>query len=171
MKKTLSLILAMALAMGTAVSVCAEGTAETFCDLSGDGKTNVTDLSLAAAHIKGYKKMNEQQLVIADLNGDGRFNVTDLSKLADNVKGGSRKMGDIISDIDGFIKEKGLHAVVYEGEDVESGIPVVTVQVDSTFDVPLSERDKSDMEVIESIKDFAEKQGYDADSIQFIIAA
>ena len=54
-------------------------------DLNLDGKVDVTDLSLLAAHVKGVKELKDEEL--GDINGDGSINVADISKVAAHVKG------------------------------------------------------------------------------------
>ncbi|MBQ9541324.1 MAG: dockerin type I repeat-containing protein [Ruminococcus sp.] len=56
-------------------------------DVTGDGKLNVTDLSKAAAAVKGVKPLPDEQRATADVNSDGILNVTDVSKIAAAVKG------------------------------------------------------------------------------------
>ena len=56
-------------------------------DLNGDGAVNVTDISKAAAHLKGIKSLNSYEQKVADVKADGRLNVTDISKIAAKVKG------------------------------------------------------------------------------------
>lgn len=56
-------------------------------DINGDGKVNVTDVSKAAAHIKGEKPLTADEIKNADINGDGKVNVADLAKIAAKVKG------------------------------------------------------------------------------------
>ena len=54
-------------------------------DINNDGSVTVTDISLAAAHIKGIKNIADERT--ADINNDGIINVTDLSLIAAHVKG------------------------------------------------------------------------------------
>ena len=56
-------------------------------DFSGDGRVNVSDIVLLAAHVKGIKPLGAEKLAKADLSGDGKVNVTDISLLAAHVKG------------------------------------------------------------------------------------
>lgn len=56
-------------------------------DVNGDGTVNVTDVSKAAAHVKGRKVLDSAAQKRADVNGDGMVNVTDVSKTAAHVKG------------------------------------------------------------------------------------
>lgn len=56
-------------------------------DVNGDGKVNVTDVSLVAAHVKGKKPLSEEQRKAADVNKDGKVNVSDVSAIAAQVKG------------------------------------------------------------------------------------
>ena len=56
-------------------------------DVNGDGVINVTDVSMAAAHIKGVKSIGGYEQKVADVNANGSLNVTDISKLAAKVKG------------------------------------------------------------------------------------
>lgn len=54
-------------------------------DVNGDGEVTVTDISLAAAHLKGIKQLSDESR--ADLDGDGKVSITDISKLAAHIKG------------------------------------------------------------------------------------
>ncbi|SFB87092.1 dockerin type I repeat-containing protein [Ruminococcus albus] len=56
-------------------------------DVNGDGVINVTDISKAAAHVKGKKLLTGDALKRADVNSDGVVNVTDVTKIAAHVKG------------------------------------------------------------------------------------
>ena len=56
-------------------------------DVNFDGIVNVTDISLAAAHVKALKPLNSDALRAGDINGDGTVNVTDISRIAAHVKG------------------------------------------------------------------------------------
>ena len=56
-------------------------------DVNSDGKVNVTDVSKAAAQVKGVKSLDSAGKSKADVNGDGKVNVTDVSKIAAQVKG------------------------------------------------------------------------------------
>ena len=56
-------------------------------DVNGDGKLTITDVSKAAAQVKGIKPLDETEMKAADVNGDGKVNVTDVSKIAAHVKG------------------------------------------------------------------------------------
>ncbi len=56
-------------------------------DINDDDKVNVTDVSLAAAHVKGVKSLSGDKLAKADVNGDGKVNVTDVSLIAAHIKG------------------------------------------------------------------------------------
>lgn len=169
MKKALSLVLALALTAGCTISATAEVKKRVYGDINGDGKTDVTDISLAAAYIKGKKPLIEEQLFLGDLNYDEKLNVTDLAKLASYVKCVSTN-DDIISKIEGFIKDNDLPAVVYIGEDEITGKFAVTVLINSISLDPEIDRSKYNAEVIERIKAFANKNSYDPEKIQFITA-
>jgi hypothetical protein len=56
-------------------------------DVNGDGKINVTDISKAAAHVKGKKRMSGDALICADINSDGIVNISDVIRIAAHVKG------------------------------------------------------------------------------------
>ncbi|MBQ8965722.1 MAG: hypothetical protein IJ063_16255 [Ruminococcus sp.] len=56
-------------------------------DINGDGEINVTDVVLAAAHVKSIRALEGDWLARADINGDGDVNVTDLTWIAAFVKG------------------------------------------------------------------------------------
>lgn len=56
-------------------------------DINRDGKVNVSDVTMVAAHIKNKKPLTKEQQKNADINKDGKINVADLSALAAQVKG------------------------------------------------------------------------------------
>ena len=56
-------------------------------DINKDGKVNVSDITMVAAHIKNEKPLTKEQQKKADVNKDGKINVADLSALAAQVKG------------------------------------------------------------------------------------
>lgn len=56
-------------------------------DINRDGKVNVSDITMVAAHIKNEKPLTKEQQKKADVNKDGKINVADLSALAAQVKG------------------------------------------------------------------------------------
>ncbi|SEK89370.1 dockerin type I domain-containing protein [Ruminococcus albus] len=56
-------------------------------DVNGDGTINTTDLTKAAAHVKGKKILSAEEQKRADVNGDGVVNTTDVTKIAAHVKG------------------------------------------------------------------------------------
>jgi hypothetical protein len=56
-------------------------------DVNGDGLINVTDITKAAAHVKGKKLLTGDAFDRADVNSDGVVNVTDITKIAAHVKG------------------------------------------------------------------------------------
>lgn len=56
-------------------------------DVNADGKTDVTDIAVTAAHIKGIKALDSEAAVRADIDGDGKINVTDIAMLAAHIKG------------------------------------------------------------------------------------
>lgn len=56
-------------------------------DVNADGKTDVTDIAVTAAHIKGIKALDSEAAVRADVDGDGKINVTDIAMLAAHIKG------------------------------------------------------------------------------------
>lgn len=55
-------------------------------DVNFDGKINVTDITLTAAHVKGVSSLNENRRKAADINGDNSINVSDISRIAAHVK-------------------------------------------------------------------------------------
>ena len=61
-------------------------------DLNDDGKINVTDISKAAAHVKGIRPLDANKQKLADVNKDGKLNAADITRLAAHVKG-IRKIG------------------------------------------------------------------------------
>ena len=56
-------------------------------DVNGDGQTNVGDIAAVAAHIKGIRPLDGDEMKRADVNGDGVVNVTDIAKIAAHIKG------------------------------------------------------------------------------------
>ncbi|WP_294478860.1 dockerin type I domain-containing protein [uncultured Ruminococcus sp.] len=56
-------------------------------DISGDGKINVTDITLVAAHVKGKKLLAPEAVFYADIDRNGKLNVTDIVLIAAHVKG------------------------------------------------------------------------------------
>ena len=57
-------------------------------DVNGDGKVNVTDATLIAAHVKGVKKLPDDKIKMADVNGDGKVDAKDVIAVSDIAKGG-----------------------------------------------------------------------------------
>ena len=56
-------------------------------DVDGDGKINVTDIAMIAAHVKGIKALNRRSMQAADVDGNGKINVTDIAMIAAHIKG------------------------------------------------------------------------------------
>ena len=56
-------------------------------DVNFDGKINVTDVTLTAAHVKGISSLSAKRLKAADVNEDGKVNVSDITRIAAHVKG------------------------------------------------------------------------------------
>lgn len=56
-------------------------------DINRDGTINVSDISKAAAYVKGRISLDETEQVLADVNCDGSVNVSDISRIAAHVKG------------------------------------------------------------------------------------
>ncbi|MCR5020936.1 MAG: dockerin type I repeat-containing protein [Ruminococcus sp.] len=56
-------------------------------DVNGDGSITVTDLSKAAALVKGKKTLSAEEAARADVNGDGSVTVSDISRIAAHIKG------------------------------------------------------------------------------------
>ncbi|MBQ1432392.1 MAG: dockerin type I repeat-containing protein [Ruminococcus sp.] len=56
-------------------------------DVNGDKAVNVTDIALAASHIKGIKALTGDGLEAADVNGDDKLDVTDIAMIAAHIKG------------------------------------------------------------------------------------
>ncbi|WP_294478452.1 D-alanyl-D-alanine carboxypeptidase family protein [uncultured Ruminococcus sp.] len=89
MKKGTKLIISTAAAVTAAVitgTMCAFAAAGNG-DVNGDGKVNITDITLTAAYVKGKKMLSADALTAADVSGDGSVNTTDLTRLAAFVKG------------------------------------------------------------------------------------
>ncbi|MBQ8965037.1 CAP domain-containing protein [Ruminococcus sp.] len=57
-------------------------------DINGDNDVNVTDITIAAAHVKSLRPISDEyDRKVTDVNADGDINVTDLVKIAAHVKG------------------------------------------------------------------------------------
>ena len=55
-------------------------------DINNDHTVTVTDISMAAGHVKAIKELNEVEFKRADVSGDDVVNVTDISMIAAHVK-------------------------------------------------------------------------------------
>ncbi|MBP3798229.1 MAG: dockerin type I repeat-containing protein [Ruminococcus sp.] len=78
---TLGIMLAASCLTGFAEAASVSG------DVNSDGKTDVTDIAVTAAHIKGIKALDKEAAARADVNGDGSINVADIANLAAHIKG------------------------------------------------------------------------------------
>lgn len=90
MKKGTKLIISAAAAVTAAViagTMCAFAAKAGNGDVNGDGKVNITDITLTAAYVKGKRMLSDKALAAADVNGDGSVNNTDITRLAAFVKG------------------------------------------------------------------------------------
>jgi hypothetical protein len=56
-------------------------------DVNGNGKINITDITLTAAHVKGKRLLTTGQMDRADINRDGKITVADIARIAAHVKG------------------------------------------------------------------------------------
>jgi hypothetical protein len=56
-------------------------------DVNGNGKINITDITLTAAHVKGKRLLTTEQMDRADINRDGKITVADIARIAAHVKG------------------------------------------------------------------------------------
>ncbi|SFB96447.1 dockerin type I domain-containing protein [Ruminococcus albus] len=56
-------------------------------DVNNDGKVNVTDAAMVAAHIKAKRMLSVKGQKAADVNGNGTINVADLSQMLAQIKG------------------------------------------------------------------------------------
>ena len=56
-------------------------------DVNGDKNINVTDIAIAASHIKGIKALSGDQFNAADVNADKELTVTDIAMIASHIKG------------------------------------------------------------------------------------
>lgn len=83
MKRTAAFITAMTMAFG----MCAISASALRGDISGDGKVNITDRTMLAAHVKGKKLLTGEKRARADVTGDGKVNISDVTALAAHVKG------------------------------------------------------------------------------------
>ncbi|MCR5542478.1 MAG: dockerin [Ruminococcus sp.] len=67
-------------------------------DINRDGKINVSDITQAAAFIKGKRlPKDDEQFELADVNRDSRINITDITKIAAHIKGIK------LIEVDGFV--------------------------------------------------------------------
>ena len=97
LKKITSFAAALALSVGmttgfldnSTITISAKKTPKYYHtgDVNDDGKINITDVTLVAAHIKGKKKLGYWAQINADVNWDGKVNVSDLNLIAAHVKG------------------------------------------------------------------------------------
>ena len=55
-------------------------------DVNGDGRINVTDISIIAANVKGIRPIDKYSINAADTNSDGSINVSDIALAAAHVK-------------------------------------------------------------------------------------
>ena len=60
-------------------------------DVNGDGKVNITDVTITTAAVKGKKTLTAEQKEAADMNGDGKVNVADVAAITKQAKGVSEK--------------------------------------------------------------------------------
>ena len=58
---------------------------QTNCDINGDGKLSLTDLSLLKQYIMGEIELEGSFAEVADLNGDGKITLTDLSMIKQQI--------------------------------------------------------------------------------------
>ncbi len=56
-------------------------------DVNLDGQINITDVVMAAAHVKGIRALTGDNLLNADIDGNGLINITDIVRIAAHVKG------------------------------------------------------------------------------------
>lgn len=56
-------------------------------DINGDGIVNAADVTLLAAHIKGFTTLDKYSFNAADVNADGKLDSADITLLAAHVKG------------------------------------------------------------------------------------
>jgi hypothetical protein len=60
----------------------------TYGDINGDGKINISDVTLVAAHVKGLRLFGDEYLYnVADCTHDGKVNISDITSIAAAVKG------------------------------------------------------------------------------------
>ena len=65
----------------------ADISAPTKGDVNASGRIDVTDIVLAAAHVKGIRALDADALARADVNDDNKLNVSDVALIAAHVKG------------------------------------------------------------------------------------
>lgn len=85
LKKLTALFTALLMLTAGCTSASAAGLGKG--DVNSDGKIDVTDISVTAAHIKGLKPLSSSQQKLADVDGSGRIDVTDISIIAAHIKG------------------------------------------------------------------------------------
>ena len=56
-------------------------------DVNSDGKINSADITKTAAHIKGLKKLTDEEKKRADTNTDNRIDSSDIMRIAAHIKG------------------------------------------------------------------------------------
>lgn len=61
------------------------------CDINGDGKLSLTDLSILKQYIMGEISLDGLFMEVADLNGDGKITLTDLSLMKQQIVNGEEE--------------------------------------------------------------------------------
>lgn len=173
MKKIFSLITALTIAAAAVMPVFAENSLSAG-DVNGDGKVNVTDVSLIAAQVKSKKALSDEMYARADINGDGLVNVADINMLSVFVKGRQNELWDIYAKLTAFIEENDLDAWTSFAPHIETGKTAVCVTIDgSAFEneseIPEERLAKHGEAARKRIVSFMEDKGIDQSRVQIAI--
>lgn len=85
-KKIIATIMLLIMLGITIVSTNTYAATKTVGDINGDGKINVTDIVKVAAYLKGYKKLNDEEIKAADVDGNGELNQDDITLMSLRIK-------------------------------------------------------------------------------------
>ncbi|MBQ8966531.1 dockerin type I repeat-containing protein [Ruminococcus sp.] len=173
MKKLISFITALSLCTAFALPSFAENVEDpdmiayhrVLGDVNGDGETNVTDINLMNAHVKGIRALDEAQQRRADIvsTEGGIIDVTDLSRLTAYVKGISGEKDaawNAFLKVHNFIQENGLHALIYYG--IYDGRADFSVDIDGSvylYEQPEEIMERHGQRAYDRLEEFMEKNG------------
>lgn len=85
-KKIIATIMLLIMLGITIVSTNTYAATKTVGDINGDGKINVTDIVKVAAYLRGYKKLNDEEIKAADVDGNGELNQDDITLMSLRIK-------------------------------------------------------------------------------------